>query len=51
MGIPDISFGLILLHTLPDSYEVLALTILASSTLDKLKHSEIIAQIINEEVR
>src|SRR5712675_442660 len=49
MGITDNQFCLILLHTLPDSYEVLASTILASGTPDKLKHSEIIAQIINEE--
>src|SRR5712671_2909717 len=49
MGITDNQFCLILLHTLPDSYEVLASTILASSAPDKLKHSEIITQIINEE--
>src|SRR5712671_7805497 len=51
MGITDNQFCLILLHTLPNSYKVLALTILASGALDKLKHSEIIAQIINEEAR
>jgi len=51
MGITDNQFCLILLHALPDSYEVLASTILTSGTLDKLKHSEIIAWIINEEVR
>jgi len=49
MGITDNQFCLILLHALPDSYKVLASTILASGTLDKLKHSKIIAQIINEE--
>src|SRR5712672_395309 len=51
MGITDNQFCLISLHALPDSYEVLALTILASSALDKLKHSEIITWIINEEAR
>ena len=51
MGITDNQFCLILLHALPDSYEVLASTILASGTPDKLKHSKIIARIINEEVR
>src|SRR5712672_4675409 len=49
MGITDNQFCLILLHALPDFYEVLALTILASGTPDKLKHSKIIARIINEE--
>jgi hypothetical protein len=51
MGITDNQFCLILLHALPNSYEVLALTILASGGPDKLKHSEIIAQILNEEGR
>src|SRR5882672_10037920 len=51
MGITDNQFCLILLHALPNSYEVLASTILASGGLDKLKHSEIIAQILNEEGR
>jgi len=49
MGITNNQFCLILLHALPDSYEVLASTILASSAPDKLKHSEIITWIINEE--
>jgi len=49
MGITDNQFCLILLHALPNSYEVLASTILASGGPDKLKHSEIIAQILNEE--
>jgi hypothetical protein len=51
MGITDNQFCLILLHALPDSYEVLASTILASGGPDKLKHSEIIARILNEEGR
>src|SRR5712671_574138 len=51
MGITNNQFCLILLHTLPNSYEVLASTILASSGPDKLKHSEIIAWILNVEGR
>jgi GAG-pre-integrase domain/gag-polypeptide of LTR copia-type len=51
MGITDNQFCLILLHALPNSYEVLASTILASGGPDKLKHSEIIARILNEEGR
>jgi len=50
MGITDNQFCLILLHALPNFYKVLALTILASGAPDKLKHSKIITQIINEEV-
>jgi len=49
MGITDNQFCLILLHTLPDSYEVLASTILASGRPDQLKPSEIINRILNEE--
>jgi len=49
MGITDNQFCLILLHALPNSYEVLASTILASGAPDKLKHSKIITWIINEE--
>ena len=49
MGITDTQFCLILLHALPDSYEVLASTILASGSADQLKHAEIIARILNEE--
>src|SRR5712672_4279044 len=49
MGITDNQFCLILLHALPNSYEVLASMILASGGPDKLKHSEIIARILNEE--
>ena len=49
MGVSDIQFCLILLHALPASYEVLASTILASGTPTDLKHSKIIACILNEE--
>src|SRR5712672_1892326 len=49
MGITDNQFCLILLHALPDSYEVLASTILASRSPDQLKPSKIIAWILNEE--
>jgi hypothetical protein len=49
MGVSDIQFALILLNTLPNSYKILASTILASGAPDTLKHSEIIACIINEE--
>jgi hypothetical protein len=51
MGITDIQFCLILLHTLPASYEVVATTILASGTPSVLSHSEIIVCILNEEGR
>ena len=48
MGITDNQFCLILLHALPNSYEVLASTILVSGSLDQLKHSKIIDWILNE---
>jgi transposase InsO family protein len=51
MGVTDTQFSLILLHALPTSYEVLASTILATGAPSSLKHSEIIARIINEEGR
>src|ERR1700742_2777276 len=51
MGITDIQYALILLHALPTSYEVLASTILAAGAPSTLKHSEIIARILNEEGR
>ena len=51
MGITDVQFSLILLNALPTSYEVLASTILAAGGPTTLKHSEIIARIINEEGR
>jgi len=49
MGITDVQFCLILLNTLPASYEVMASTILASGAPSALSHTEIIVQIINEE--
>jgi hypothetical protein len=49
MGITDTQYALILLHTLPSSYEVFASTILASGALNTLKHTEIITRILNEE--
>jgi len=49
MGITDVQFCLILLNTLPASYEVMASTILASGAPSALLHTEIIVQIINEE--
>src|SRR5260370_2401402 len=49
MGITDIQYCLILLNTLPSSYEVVATTILASGAPSTLSHTEIIAQILNEE--
>src|SRR6266850_1395916 len=51
MGITDVQFCLILLNTLPTSYEVVASTILASGAPSVLSHTEIIVQIINEEGR
>jgi len=49
MGVSDTQFTLILLHALPASYEVVATTILATGMPTSLKHSKIIACIINEE--
>jgi hypothetical protein len=51
MGITDTQYCLILLNTLPSSYEVVATTILASGAPSSLSHSEIIARILNEEGR
>lgn len=51
MEIIDIQYSLILLNTLPASYEVLASTILASGSPKTLKHNKIIACIINEKGR
>src|SRR6266850_5694492 len=51
MSVTDVQFCLILLNTLPASYEVMASTILASGTPSALSHTEIIAHIINEEGR
>src|SRR6202453_5055551 len=50
-AVTDIQYCLILLHTLPPSYEVLASTILASGTPTTLKHAEITACILNKEGR
>src|SRR5579863_6398903 len=49
MGVTDTQFSLILLHALPASYDVLASMILVTGTPMMLKHSKIIAHIINEE--
>ena len=51
MGVTDNQYCLILLNALPSSYEVVATTILASGAPSSLKHSEIIACILNEEGR
>ena len=49
MGVTDVQYSLILLNALPASYEVLASTILAAGSPNTLKHSKIIAHILNEE--
>jgi len=49
MGITDTQYCLILLNTLPSSYEVVATTILALEAPFLLSHSEIIARILNKE--
>ena len=51
MGITDTQYCLILLNTLPASYEVLASTILAAGAPTALKHTEITACILSEEAR
>ena len=51
MGVTDTQYCLILLHALPPSYEVLASTILAGGAPNTLRHTEITARIISEEVR
>src|SRR5258708_17280012 len=51
MGITDIQYCLILLNTLPSSYEVVATTILTSGAPSMLSHTDIIARILNEEGR
>ena len=51
MGITDTQYCLILLNTLPASYEVLASTILAAGAPTTLKHTEITARILSEEAR
>src|SRR6266571_1031132 len=49
MGVSDIQYCLILLNALPESYEVVATTLLASGPASDLKYSEITARILNEE--
>jgi hypothetical protein len=51
MGVSDTQFCLILLNALPSSYEVVASTLLASGPASSLKHSEIMARVLNEEGR
>ena len=51
MGVTDNQYCLILLNALPSSYEIVATIILASGAPSSLKHSEIIARILNEEGR
>src|SRR5258708_39515076 len=51
MGITDIQYCLILLNALPSTYKVVATTILPSGAPSTLSHTEIIAQILNEEGR
>ena len=51
MGVSDIQYSLILLNALPESYEVVATTLLASGPASNLKHSEITAHVLNEEGR
>ncbi len=51
MGVSDIQYCLILLNALPESYEVVASTLLASGPPSNLKYSEIMARILNEEGR
>src|SRR6266571_6093586 len=51
MGVSDIQYCLILLNALPESYEVVASTLLASGPASDLKYSEITACILNEEGR
>jgi hypothetical protein len=51
MGVSDIQYCLILLNTLPQSYEIVVSTLLASGPASALKYSEITARILNEEGR
>ena len=51
MGVSDIQYCLILLHSLPKSYDIVASTLLASGPATALKYSEITARILNEEGR
>jgi len=49
MGVSDTQYCFILLHTLPDSYEVLVSTILASGDPSLLHPGDVVARIQNEE--
>ena len=49
MGILDLQYCLILINALPNSYEVVASTLLASGPPSSLKYSKITARIIDEE--
>ena len=49
MGVLDIQYCLILLNALPNSYKVVASTLLASGPASNLKYSKITAHILNEE--
>src|SRR6266571_1204144 len=49
MGVSDIQYSLILLNALPESYEVVATTLLTSGPASNLKHSEITTHVLNEE--
>jgi hypothetical protein len=49
MGVTDTQYSLILLNTLPPSYEAVATILLASGLPTSLKASEITARLINEE--
>src|SRR6266571_1826076 len=51
MGVSDIQYSLILLNALPESYEVVATTLLASSPASDLKYSKITTRVLNEEGR
>src|SRR6266702_208545 len=51
MIVSDLQYCLILLNALPKSYEVVASTLLASSSASSLKYNEITARILNEEGR
>ncbi len=51
MGVSDTQYCLILLNALPNSYEVVASTLLASGPASNLKYSEITARVLNEEGR
>jgi hypothetical protein len=51
MGVTETQYSLILLNTLPSSYETVATILLASGPATSLKPSDISARVINEEGR